>query len=70
MPKLFNIFMFITLTKVRLITVVVLEQDFIYSTLADESTQALTGKVAWASVLDTVQTKVVAYAKKQGFTVK
>jgi len=45
-------------------------QDFIYSTLADESTQALTGKVAWASVLDTVQTKVVAYAKKQGFTVK
>jgi multiple sugar transport system substrate-binding protein len=45
-------------------------QDFIYSTLADETTLALTGKAAWSGVLDTVQSKVVAYAKKQGFTVK
>ena len=44
-------------------------QDFIYSTLGDETTLAINGKAAWSSVLDTVQAKVVAYAKKQGFKV-
>ena len=44
-------------------------QDFIYSTMGDETTLALTGKASWASILDTVQSKVVAYAKKQGFKV-
>ena len=44
-------------------------QDFVYSTMGDETTLALTGKASWASILDTVQAKVVAYAKKQGFKV-
>ena len=44
-------------------------QDFVYSTMADETTLALTGKASWSSILDTVQKKVVAYAKKQGFKV-
>ena len=44
-------------------------QDFIYSTFGDQATLALTGKAPWSSVLDTVQQKVVAYAKKQGFKV-
>jgi multiple sugar transport system substrate-binding protein len=44
-------------------------QDFIYSTMGDETTLAITGKASWSSVLDTVQKKVVAYAKKQGFKV-
>ena len=45
-------------------------QDFVYATLGDETTLALTGKASWGSILDTVQSKVVAYAKKQGFKVK
>ena len=44
-------------------------QDFIYSTLHDEAAQAIAKKEPWASVLDNVQTKAVAYAKKQGFKV-
>ena len=44
-------------------------QDFVYSTFGDQATLALTGKAPWSSVLDTVQQKVVAYAKKQGFKV-
>lgn len=45
-------------------------QDFVYATLGDETTLALTGKASWSGILDTVQSKVVAYAKKQGFKVK
>ena len=45
-------------------------QDFVYATMADETTLALTGKASWSGILDTVQSKVVAYAKKQGFKVK
>jgi hypothetical protein len=37
--------------------------------MGDETTLALTGKASWSSILDTVQKKVVAYAKKQGFKV-
>jgi multiple sugar transport system substrate-binding protein len=44
-------------------------QDFIYSTLHDETAQAIAKKEAWSAVLDNVQTKVVAYATKQGFKV-
>jgi multiple sugar transport system substrate-binding protein len=44
-------------------------QDFVYATMTDETTLAISGKTQWSAVLDTVQAKVVAYAKKQGFKV-
>jgi hypothetical protein len=37
--------------------------------MTDETTLAISGKTQWSAVLDTVQSKVVAYAKKQGFKV-
>jgi hypothetical protein len=37
--------------------------------MTDETTLAISGKTQWSAVLDTVQAKVVAYAKKQGFKV-
>ncbi len=44
-------------------------QDFVFGQLVDRNAEAMSGKRAWSSVLDTVQANVVAYAKQQGFTV-
>ena len=44
-------------------------QDFVFGQLVDRNAEAMAGKRSWDSVLDTVQSNVVTYAKAQGFTV-
>jgi multiple sugar transport system substrate-binding protein len=44
-------------------------QDFVFGQLVDRNAEAMAGSRSWDSVLDTVQSNVVAYAKQQGFTV-
>ncbi|RZS91430.1 carbohydrate ABC transporter substrate-binding protein (CUT1 family) [Motilibacter rhizosphaerae] len=44
-------------------------QDFVFSTLNDNSAAALAGKKDWSSVLDDTQKTISDYAKQQGFKV-
>jgi len=43
--------------------------DFVYTTYADELTQVKAGSISFEQAMQDMQTKVVQYAKDQGFTV-
>jgi len=43
--------------------------DFVYTTYGDELTQVKAGSVTFEQAMQDMQTKVVQYAKDQGFTV-
>jgi multiple sugar transport system substrate-binding protein len=44
--------------------------DFVFTTYADEITQVKAGTITFEQALTDLQTKVVAYGKDQGFTIK
>jgi hypothetical protein len=43
--------------------------DFVYTTYADEISQVKAGSISFEQAMQDIQTKVVQYAKDQGFTV-